>query len=66
MATGPIYNAISDIEIIGQKPTLERIQLVSGQSMAEVVTCLKVNKAVLALNSDKIRLTSASSTNWTE
>lgn len=66
MAVGPIYNAIADLELLGQKPSLERIQLVSGETLANVVIALKANSALLNLNDGKIRLKTDAGDTWTE
>lgn len=66
MAVGPIYNAIADLELLGQKPTLERIHLVSGETVADVVIALKANAARLNLNDGKIRLKPDADDTWTE
>ena len=66
MATGPIYDAIADLELLGQKPTLERIQAVSGATLANVVIALKANSARLNLNDGKIRLKPDADDTWTE
>jgi hypothetical protein len=66
MATGPIYDAIADLELLGQKPTLERIQAVSGATLANVVIALKANSVRLNLNDGKIRLKPDADDTWTE
>lgn len=66
MAAGPIYNAIADLELLGQKPSLERIQQVSGATLANVVIALKANAALLNLNDGKIRLKPDVVDSWSE
>lgn len=56
MAAGPIFNAMADLTRIGQPATLERIQAVSGATMANVVTGLKANAALIVTSKNNIRL----------
>lgn len=64
MAINSVYTAIADLELLGQKPTLERIQALSGNNIATTVASLKTNAALLNLGADKIRLKPGAADSW--
>jgi hypothetical protein len=66
MATGSVYDAIADLELLGQKPSLERISELANVTMRHAMNHLKVNKDRLNLNDGKIHLKPGAADTWIE